>query len=159
MKIDPSCYIELNSTAFHNGEVIPRRYTGDGQNVSPPFKWLDPPAGTQTFALLCEDPDAPRGIFCHWVLFNLPVESRELAEGQPHTLALPNGTVEGTNDFGDIGYGGPAPPAGKVHHYHFRLFALDTTLTLPPGATRKQLLAAIAGHILAEGLFIGTYRR
>jgi Raf kinase inhibitor-like YbhB/YbcL family protein len=151
--------IELTSTAFRQGEAIPRDYTGDGRNVSPPLAWREPPAGTRSFALVCEDPDAPRGTFTHWVLFNLPAESRDLSEGVPAQATLPNGAAQGVSDFGKVGYGGPAPPAGKPHRYFFKLFALDRQLDLPAGATRPQVLAATKGHVLAEGQLMGTYAR
>ncbi len=145
--------LELTSPAFQNGQTIPRQYTGDGRNVSPPLRWTDPPAGTQSFALICEDPDAPRGTFTHWVAFNLPAESRGLDEG------VSPGGVEGKNDFGKSGYGGPAPPRGKPHRYYFKLHALDQRLDLKANATREQLVAAMKGHVLAEADLMGTYGR
>jgi Raf kinase inhibitor-like YbhB/YbcL family protein len=151
--------IELTSTAFLEGQAVPRQSTGDGRNLSPPLQWRDAPAVTKTFALICEDPDAPRGTFTHWVLFNLPAELRELSEGVPAEATLPNGTVQGTNDFGKVGYGGPAPPPGKPHRYYFKLYALDRRLDLPAGATKDQLLAAMKGHILGEGQLMGKYGR
>jgi Raf kinase inhibitor-like YbhB/YbcL family protein len=151
--------LELTSTAFRTGEAIPRPYTGDGRNASPPLQWRDPPADTRSFALVCEDPDAPRGTFTHWVVFNLPPESRELSEGVPAEATLPNGTKQGSNDFGKVGYGGPAPPPGKPHRYFFKLYALDRTLELQPRATRAQLLAAVKGHVLGEADLMGTYKR
>ena len=151
--------LELTSTAFQEGATIPERFTGDGRNVSPPLKWQNVPAGTRTLALICEDPDAPRGTFTHWVVFNLPAESRELSEGVPAEATLPNGTAQGTNDFGKVGYGGPSPPPGKPHRYFFKLYALDHPLELQPGATKAQLLAAMKGHVLGEAQLMGTYAR
>jgi Raf kinase inhibitor-like YbhB/YbcL family protein len=151
--------IELSSTAFHEGETIPRQYTADGRDVSPPLRWSDPPQGTQSFALVCDDPDAPRGTWVHWVLFNLPTDRRELEEGVPARETLAGGARQGKNDSGKIGYGGPAPPRGKPHRYFFKLYALDTTLDLPAGATKAQLLEAMQGHILAEGQLMGRYGR
>jgi Raf kinase inhibitor-like YbhB/YbcL family protein len=151
--------IELTSTAFQEGQTIPEPYTGDGRNLSPPLRWLDPPAGTKSLALICEDPDAPRGTFTHWVLFNLPAESRELDEGVPPESTLPDGTAQGTNDFGKPGYGGPSPPPGKPHRYVFKLYALDTRLDLGSGATKHQLLETMDGHVLAEGQLVGRYGR
>lgn len=151
--------LELTSTAFRQGERIPSEHTADGRNVSPPLNWSDPPGGTQTLALVCEDPDAPRGTFPHWVIFNLPAESRELAAGVPTEPTLPNGAVQGANDFGRIGYSGPAPPAGKPHRYFFKLYALDTALGLAAGASRDDLKAALSGRVLAEGQLMGTYGR
>src|SRR5919197_4343019 len=140
--------LELTSTAFLEGATIPERYRGDGRTVSPPLKWRDPPAGTRSLALICEDPDAPRGTFTHWVAFNLPAESRELAEGVPAEATLPSGTAQGTNDFGRVGDGGPAPPPGKPHRYFFKLSALDRSLELQSGATRAEVLTAMKGHVL-----------
>jgi hypothetical protein len=149
----------LTSTAFQEGQPIPQQHTADGKNVSPPLKWLDPPARTQSLALICEDPDAPRGTWTHWVLFNLPPQSRELSEGIPAEATLANGTTQGANDFGKVGYGGPSPPPGKPHRYFFKLYALDTPLSLGPGTTRQQLLSAMRGHVLAESQLMGTYGR
>jgi Raf kinase inhibitor-like YbhB/YbcL family protein len=134
-------------------------FTGDGRDISPPLQWTEPPAGTKALALICEDPDAPRGTWTHWVIFNIPVGARALAENTPTSATQPNGAIQGKNDFGKSGYGGPAPPRGKPHRYIFRLFALDAALTLKPGATRQQLLAAVEGHILAEARLMGTYGR
>ena len=150
---------EMSSSAFQEGKSIPQQYTGDGRNISPPLRWGDPPAGTRSLALICEDPDAPRGTFTHWVVFNLPAESRELAEGVPGEETLPNGTTQGTNDFGKVGYGGPKPPPGKPHHYFFKLYALDQPVELRPGATKAQLLAAVKGHVLGEAQVMGTFAR
>ena len=151
--------IELTSTAFQAGATIPKQYTGDGADQSPPLHWSEPPSGTKSIALICDDPDAPRGTWVHWVLFNLPAQTRELEEGVPTTETLGNGAKQGKNDFGNIGYGGPAPPKGKPHRYFFKLYALDVTLDLPPGATKAQLEDAMKGHILAEGQLMGTYKR
>ena len=151
--------LELTSAAFQGGQPIPRQYTGDGRNLSPPLTWRDPPAGTRSLALICEDPDAPRGTFTHWVAFNLPAESGELGEGVPAEPTLPNGTVQGTNDFGRAGYGGPKPPPGKPHRYVFKLLALDQSLNARPGAKKDQLLTAANGHKLEETQLTGTYGR
>jgi Raf kinase inhibitor-like YbhB/YbcL family protein len=151
--------IELTSTAFHAGVTIPKQYTADGAGSSPPLRWSDLPAETKSVALICDDPDAPRGTWVHWVLFNLPAQSRELEEGVPTTETLGNGAKQGKNDFGNIGYGGPAPPKGKPHRYFFKLYALDVAVDLAPGATKAQLLKAMKGHILDEGQLVGTYGR
>ena len=151
--------ITLTSSAFKEGEPIPMTYTEDGEDVSPPLQWTTPPSGVRTFALICEDPDAPHGTFTHWVLFDLPGETRELSEGVPDELTLPNGATHGINDFHRGGYNGPAPPPGKPHRYFFRLYALDRKLALPPRATVSELRAEIAGHILDEGQLMGTYGR
>ena len=151
--------IELTSTAFQKGETIPKQYTGDGVDHSPPLRWSEPPSGPKSIALICDDPDAPRGTWVHWVLFNLPPQTRELEVGVPVTETLPSEAKQGKNDFGNIGYGGPAPPKGKPHRYFFKLYALDVNLDLPSGATKAQLEAAMKGHVLAEGQFMGTYKR
>jgi Raf kinase inhibitor-like YbhB/YbcL family protein len=151
--------LELTSTAFQEGATIPQQYTGDGRNISPPLKWQDPPTGMRSLALICEDPDAPRGTFTHWLAFNLPAESRELREGVPAEATLPDGTAQGTNDFGQVGYGGPKPPPGKPHRYIFKLYALDQSPAVQPGATKAQLLAAMKGHVLGEAQLQGTYAR
>jgi Raf kinase inhibitor-like YbhB/YbcL family protein len=151
--------LQVTSSVFKEGETIPRPYTGDGKDLSPPLEWSDPPEGTVSFALICEDPDAPRGLWVHWVLFNLPANTRSLEEGLPAQATLSGGAVQGKNDFGKVGYGGPAPPRGKPHRYYFKVYALDSTLDLPAGATRAELLAAMKGHILAEGQLMGRYAR
>jgi Raf kinase inhibitor-like YbhB/YbcL family protein len=151
--------IKLTSPAFQPGATIPKQYTGDGADRSPPLIWSDPPSGTKSLALICDDPDAPRGTWVHWVLFNLPATSRELEEGVPTTEVLDNGARQGKNDFGKIGYGGPAPPKGKSHRYFFKLYALDVSLELKVGATKAQLVDAMKGHILAEGELVGNYGR
>jgi Raf kinase inhibitor-like YbhB/YbcL family protein len=151
--------IELTSTAFQQGATIPKQYTGDGANRSPALRWSEPPTGTKSLALICDDPDAPRGTWVHWVLFNLPAQTRELEDGVPTTETLANGAKQGKNDFGDIGYGGPAPPKGKPHRYFLKLYALDAAVDLPPGASKAQLIDAMKGHILAEGQLMGTYGR
>lgn len=151
--------IELTSTAFQPGATIPKQYTGDGADQSPPLHWSEPPQGTKSLALICDDPDAPRGTWVHWVLFNLPAQTRELEKGVPTKQTLDSGAKQGKNDFDQIGYGGPAPPKGKPHRYFFKLYALDTVLDLPPGATKAQLVEAMKGHILAEGQLMGKYGR
>lgn len=150
---------QLSSSAFGNGEQIPAIYTGDGADHSPPLAWSDQPAGTASFALVCDDPDAPRGTWVHWVLFNLPGNARELPQQLPTDGTLPGGARQGQNDFGRLGYGGPAPPRGRPHRYFFKLYALDARLDLPVGATKAQLLSAIEGHVLAEAQLLGTYQR
>jgi Raf kinase inhibitor-like YbhB/YbcL family protein len=151
--------IEITSTAFQPGATIPKSYTGDGADQSPPLAWSNPPAEAKTFALICDDPDAPRGTWVHWVLFNLPGETRHLEEGVPTTDTIASGAKQGKNDFGNNGYGGPAPPKGKPHRYFFKLYALDVDLGLPPGATKSHVMDAMKGHVLAEGQLMGTYQR
>jgi len=151
--------IVLKSTAFEEGQPIPKKYTGDGDDASPPLTWSGTPHGTQSQALICEDPDAPRGTWTHWVLFNLPAETRQLKEGVATTKELPDGSAQGVNDFPKIGYGGPAPPPGKPHRYYFKVYALDARLDLKPGASKQQLLEAMKGHLLGDGGLMGTYGR
>ena len=151
--------IRLTSSAFTKGGSIPEEYTCDGVNVSPPLAWTHLPAATQSLALTVDDPDAPSGIWVHWLLFNLPPETASLPIGVPTTDTLPSGARQGSNDYGKIGYGGPCPPSGKPHRYVFTLYALDTLLDLPSGAMRRMLINAISGHILDQGELIGTYAR
>jgi Raf kinase inhibitor-like YbhB/YbcL family protein len=151
--------IELSSTDFGDGANIPKQYTGDGKDVSPPLRWSEPLPETKSFALICDDPDAPRGTWVHWLLFNLPADQRQLEKAVPAQEVLDNGAKQGKNDFGKVGYGGPAPPPGKPHRYFFKLYALDTMLDLAPGATKDQLLAALKNHVLAEGQLMGRYGR
>jgi len=147
--------ITITSSAFKAGEGIPKKHTGEGQDVSPPLAWTGAPEGTKELALICDDPDAPRAKpWVHRVLYKIPADRTSLAEGDS------GGAVEGTTDFGRAGYGGPMPPRGHgVHHYHFKIYALDTTLDLKAGATKERLLAAMEGHILAQGELTGTYER
>jgi Raf kinase inhibitor-like YbhB/YbcL family protein len=151
--------IALSSPAFQNGESIPREWTGDGEDHSPPLTWTDPPPATRSLALICDDPDAPRGTFTHWIVFNLPPELRELRAGVGHAIPLPAVASQGTNDFGRVRYGGPAPPPGKPHRYSFRLFALDQRLDLKARAIRSEVLSAMEGHVLESSELMGTYGR
>jgi Raf kinase inhibitor-like YbhB/YbcL family protein len=151
--------LTVQSPAFSDGFAIPKDYTADGANASPPLRWSDPPEGTKSFALVCDDPDAPRRTFVHWVLYNLPAGARELPPGVPPDGTLAGGGRQGTNGFGRIGYGGPSPPPGPAHRYHFKLYALDAPLALDAGATKEQLLAAMRGRQLAEGRLTGVYGR
>jgi hypothetical protein len=150
---------EIRSPAFASGGTIPTKHTCDGADVSPRLSWTELPAGTKSLALIMDDPDAPVGTWVHWVLYNLPASARELSEGTPATEMLTSGTKQGINDFRKIGYGGPCPPQGPAHRYFFKLYALDTALNLAPRATKKQLEAAMARHILAQAELIGRYGR
>jgi Raf kinase inhibitor-like YbhB/YbcL family protein len=150
--------LTLTSPAFEAGGAIPRKYTCDGDDVSPPLEWSAPPQGTQSLALIMDDPDAPAGTWDHWVLYNLPAGARNLPEGVAPDAVRADGSRHGRNNWGRFGYGGPCPPSG-THRYFFRLYALDTTLDLAAGANKAQLLAAMAGHIVAQGELMGTYRR
>jgi len=147
--------IPLASPAFGEGQTIPQEHTCAGADLSPALSWEQVPAGTKSLALTCTDADA--GGFVHWLLYGLPPATRELPAGLPTTETLPNGARQGTNDFGRLGYGGPCPPPGKAHHYVFKLYALDTELTLPPKARVADLTRAMAGHILGEGQLTGQY--
>ena len=150
--------MEIKSSAFKEGMIIPKKYTCDNMDISPPLEWSEVPDGTKTFALICDDPDAPMGTWVHWVLFNLPGNILELSENTPKLEVLKNGARQGGNDFGKIGYGGPCPPGG-THRYYFKIYALDKELDSKPGITKKELLKAIEGHILAEGQLMGRYKR
>jgi Raf kinase inhibitor-like YbhB/YbcL family protein len=150
--------IQLTSEAFTEGEMIPKRYTCDGEDVSPPLKWTRPSPQSASLALICDDPDAPVGTWNHWVLFNIPGSTTELPENVPAKAALEDGSVHGSNSWGRVGYGGPCPPGG-THRYFFKLYALDTRLELTPGAPTSDLREAMAGHILDEGQLMGRYRR
>jgi len=150
---------ELASTAFTNGGTIPKKFTCDGPDVSPPIKWTQSVAGTQSFALIMDDPDAPAGTWVHWVLYNLPADAREIPEGAHKQEQLANGAMQGRNDFRRIGYGGPCPPPGTPHRYFFRLYTLDAKLTLKAGATRAELESAMKGHILVQTELMGRYGR
>jgi Raf kinase inhibitor-like YbhB/YbcL family protein len=149
----------LDSSAIEAGGAISALYTCDGRDISPPLHWEHPPAGTQSFALICDDPDAPMGTWVHWVLYNLAGSQRQLPEAVPAREKLVDGTLQGRNDFGRIGYGGPCPPRGKPHRYSFRLYALDALLPLAPGVRKKDLLKAMQGHILGQAEFLGVYGR
>jgi Raf kinase inhibitor-like YbhB/YbcL family protein len=151
--------LKLESTAFTDGLPIPADYTADGANISPPLRWDDPPNGTQSLALICDDPDAPRGTFTHWVLFNMPADTRDLPADIRPEFTLPGGARQGLNDFGRVGYDGPAPPPGPAHRYFFKLYALGGMLALPAGATKAQVLDAMHGRQLAEVRLVGVYGR
>lgn len=149
----------LSSPAFKDGEAIPRRYTCEGEDLSPPLHWTVPPAATKSFVIIVDDPDAPAGTWVHWVIYNLPLDLRGLTEGIPAKDQLPDGAMQGLNDFKRVGYGGPCPPPGKPHRYYFKLYALDTVLHMKPRATKHQVLDACNGHMLAEAQLIGRFAR
>lgn len=155
----PSPAFALTSPAFTQGARIPQQYSKGGKDLSPPLRWADPPEGTKSFVLICEDPDAPRGTWCHWVLFDLPPELRSLPEGIPAVVQPPGGGRHGVNDFRQPGYGGPFPPPGKPHRYYFRLYALDAVLDAPVGSRRQDILARMKDHILARAEIMGRYQR
>lgn len=151
--------MHITSSAFQNGGEIPAKYTCSGANVSPSLAWSGTPAGIQSFALVVSDPDAPGGDFTHWVLYGLSGSEKSLPENLPQQPQLASGATQGMNDFGKVGYGGPCPPPGPKHHYHFTLYALNAKLSLKPGAVRAQLEQAMRGHILAQGELVGTFGR
>ena len=151
--------MQLTTIAFQQGSEIPRQYTSDGENVSPEISWRDAPSATKSFVLIMHDPDAPRsGGFTHWVLYDIPSKTGHIEENIPNKEHITGSGVHGKNDAGRLGYVGPAPPSG-THRYFFRLFALDKMLDLAPGATHKQVSAAIKGHILAQAELMGTYEK
>jgi Raf kinase inhibitor-like YbhB/YbcL family protein len=150
---------ELTSSAFKEGELIPKKYTCEGPDASPLLRWGNPPQGTRSFALIADDPDAPVGTWVHWVIFNLSADARELPEGVPAQDTLPSGPRQGLNDFKRVGYGGPCPPPGKPHRYYFKLYALDKVLDLKPRVTKAQILDASKGHVLAEAQLMGKFGR
>jgi Raf kinase inhibitor-like YbhB/YbcL family protein len=150
---------QLVSSILRSNGVIPKEHTCDGADTSIPIAWQDPPEGTKSFALIADDPDAPRGTWVHWVLYDLPPGTRELPSGIGPEESLRNGARQGKNDFGRVGYGGPCPPPGSPHHYHFKLYALDQMTRLQPKATKQQLLDAMKGHVLAEAELVGIYKR
>lgn len=151
--------MHLTSPAFTDGAAIPEKHTCDGLNISPQLNWGGAPANTRSFALICDDPDAPAHVWTHWIIYNLPATTTELHEHTPPAEALPNGARQGMNDFQRIGYGGPCPPAGKAHHYRFKLHALDRVLPLPEPISKDALEKACAGHTLATATLTGIYRR
>lgn len=150
--------ITITSPAFKEGGMIPKKYSCDGEDISPPLRWENIPENTKSIALISDDPDAPVGTWIHWVIYNIPPETSELGENIPTDNVLNDGTIQGKNDWDRIGYGGPCPPGG-THRYFFKIYALDSVLELKPGATKNELLGAMQGHILAEGQLMGKYKR
>jgi Raf kinase inhibitor-like YbhB/YbcL family protein len=144
--------MKITSSAFQQGGNIPSKFSCDGANTSPPLQVSDVPSGAKSLVLVVDDPDAPSGLFTHWTVWNIPPQTSTIAEG-----STPKG-VQGTNDFGKSGYGGPCPPSG-AHRYYFKIFALDRDLDLPSGAKRSQLDAAMKGHVIAQGQLMGRYAR
>ena len=150
----------IRSSAFNPGDPIPTQYTCSGQGISPALSWNGQPQNTASFALIADDPDAPRGVFTHWVVYDLPATVHELPEGVPTTDRLEDGGLQGRNSGNKIGYTPPCPPAGPAHHYHFKLYALAVpTLNLNAGASKDQVLSAMEGHVLAQSEAVGTYQR
>lgn len=151
--------MQLTSSAFKDGEAIPAQFTCQGRNISPPLIWSGVPGAAKSLALIVDDPDAPSGVWVHWVLYDLPSSTNELSEDVPKSQHIPGGATQGLNDFKHLGYGGPCPPPGKPHRYFFKLYALDKILELKPGASKQDVERAMQGHVLAEGQLMGTYQR
>jgi Raf kinase inhibitor-like YbhB/YbcL family protein len=149
----------LSSSDFQNGAMIAKNFTCDGADVSPELSWSDAPKGTEEFALIADDPDAPVGTWTHWVLYGVKSETHSLPQNVSKVDQLPDGGMQGRNDFRKIGYGGPCPPPGKPHRYFFRLYALDAKLSLKPGASRQELEQAMKGHVLGQAELMGKYGR
>lgn len=150
--------MELKSTAFSEGGMIPGKYTCDGPDVSPPLAWDNAPSGTKSYALICDDPDAPVGTWVHWVYYDIPPTTKGFPENVAKTEGPASGGQQGVNDFRKVGYGGPCPPGG-THRYFFKLYALDSMLKLPGGTTKPKLLKAMEGHILGQAQLMGKYKR
>ena len=151
--------MQVTSPAFSNGDRIPVRHTCDGEDLSPPLAWSGAPPGTKSFALPCDDPDAPAGVWHHWAIFDVPADVSNVDERTP-TREMVGGMRQALNDFGRFGYGGPCPPRGDgVHHYHFKLYALDAPVAVVPGLGKDALLSAMQGHIIAQGELVATYQR
>ena len=153
-----SINLSISSMAFKEGEPIPQKYTCDGEDISPALEWQSVPSDAKSLALIADDPDAPMGTWVHWVIFNIPQSATGLSENVPTKQSLPNGALQGKNDFGNFGYGGPCPPGG-THRYYFKLYALDTMLKLSAGITKADLLKAMEGHIVAQAQLMGRYSR
>jgi len=159
LTIPASALIEVKSSAFKEGTIIPKKYTGDGENVSIPISWHNIPEDTESFLIIMDDPDAPTGDWIHWLLYNIPENIRSLDENIPKNAKLSNGSMQGINDYKTIGYGGPTPPPGPEHRYVITVHALDTTLDVDPDADRSEVLNAAEGHVLDKGQLIGVYGR
>ncbi len=149
--------MKLTSSAFREGEMIPREYTCDSSDISPPLQWSGMPEGTSAFALIADDPDAPAGTWVHWVVYNIPSSATSLSENVPKIGTLPDGSRQGVNSSGKTGYGGPCPPSG-THRYYFKLYALDSMLTAEKKMDKTALLKAMDGHIKAQGQLMGRYK-
>jgi Raf kinase inhibitor-like YbhB/YbcL family protein len=168
MKVVTSCLLllaleaqmKLTSPSFEDHQPIPKQHTGEGADASPALKWEGAPSSTKSFALICDDPDAPGRTWVHWVIYNIPAGTTELPEGVAKSDTVAGGARQGVNDFGKVGYNGPMPPRGHgKHRYFFKLYALKSMLELPARATKAQLEAAMKGQILAQAELVGTYER
>lgn len=150
--------MEIFSNSFENGAFIPMKYTCDGDNISPELHWVNIPEGTQSYVIICDDPDAPRGVWHHWSVYDIPVGITKLDEALPKSKVLSNGIKQGLTSFNTFGYGGPCPPQG-VHRYYFKLYALDIKLNELPGISKDTLLARMKDHILGKNEIMGLYKR
>ena len=150
--------LEVTSSAFSNGGMIPTKHTCDGKDISPPLAWSKLPAGTKSLTIIADDPDAPSRTWVHWVIYNIPPTLQSVPEAVPQKDTVLGGAKQGITDFRTIGYGGPCPPGG-THRYFFRVYALDKEVTLPPGSKKDDVLKAMEGHILAQGELMGKYSR
>jgi Raf kinase inhibitor-like YbhB/YbcL family protein len=148
--------LKLSSRAFANEASIPDVHSKKGGNISPPLEWTGVPDQTRSLVLIVDDPDAPKGLFTHWIVYGLNPRTTSLAERQPVTSELPDGARQGVNGFGESGYGGPQPPSG-THRYFFHLYALDTDTDMPAGLTRQEIDGAIEGHVIEEATLMGRY--
>ncbi|HTW90465.1 MAG TPA: YbhB/YbcL family Raf kinase inhibitor-like protein [bacterium] len=151
--------LNLTSPALIEGRTIRRTCTADGANISPELSWGKGPAGTRSFAIIFRDVDAPGGTFTHWLIYNIPGTASGVPEGVPRQERLDDGSVQGTNDFGTVGYSGPHPPPARPHDYHFELYALDALLPVEAGVKAARLMDMMKGHVLATARLMGTYRR
>ena len=150
--------IQITSSAFTEGSMIPKQHTCDGKNISPPLVWTGIPDNARSLVLIADDPDAPSGTWVHWVVFNIPATVKELPEGIAPVETLPTGGTQGKSSFGKTGYGGPCPPSG-THRYFFKVYALDTELNLRSASTKGDVVKAMDGHVIAQGQLMGTYKR
>lgn len=150
--------LKVWSKAFDYGDKIPSRFTCDGEDISPDLAWSGAPGGTQSYAVIADDPDAPNGMWVHWVIYNIPLPVTNLPPALPRKEMLANGELQGQTDFGRVGYGGPCPPSG-THRYFFKVYALDSMLDFKPGASKAEIELAMEGHVLAQGELMGKYQR
>lgn len=151
--------LTVTSKTVQDGKPIPVNHTGDGKDISPELTWSKAPQTAKSIAVTCEDPDAPGGVWFHWIVINLPPSTTNLKENLEKKASIAGGAAQGTNDFGKVGYNGPAPPKGSEHHYHFKVFALDQKLDLQPGCDKKQFYKALSGHVVGRGKLTGLYKR
>jgi hypothetical protein len=151
--------LAVTSKSFEPDGNIPQKYTCDGEDISPDLSWEGTPDGTGTYALIVDDPDAPGRTFTHWVVYNIPDTVAGFEEGMSAFEILKTGASQGKNDFGQVGYGGPCPPPGKAHHYHFRLYAIDGIIDIPSGLAKNTVLSAMKGHVIDETEIVGLYKR